>query len=158
MHGRDCGKTTWGVVVVFVLPILFCFQYIPISFQVLCIWLRSGRSTLWPQINHISQRWPHCHTCLKRSHAWRSCLKESRFHLSTKHQYVSQIRFTNKTQRQLCKRLGEPLIPFSWSCLVWKRVSLWMWSLGGSQQPFSCVLGHFQHGDKQTNERTTRWS
>ena len=60
----------------------------------------------------------------------------------------------NKTQRQLCKRLAGPFIPFSWSCLVWKRVSLWMWSLGGSQQPFSCVLGHFQHGDEQTNERT----
>ena len=31
-----------------------------------------------------------------------------------------------------------------------------MWPLGGSQQqPFSCVLGHFRHGDI---ERTTRWS
>ena len=60
----------------------------------------------------------------------------------------------NKTQRQLCKRLAGPLIPFSWSCLVWKRVSLWLWSLRGSQQPFSSVLGHFRHGDEQTNERT----
>ena len=24
----------------------------------------------------------------------------------------------NKTQRQLCKRLAGPFIPFSWSCLV----------------------------------------
>ena len=31
----------------------------------------------------------------------------------------------------------------------WKRVLLWMWSLGGSQQPFPCVLGHFQHGDDE---------
>ena len=59
----------------------------------------------------------------------------------------------NKTQRQLCKRLAGPFIPFSWSCLVWKRVLLWIWSLGGSQQPFFCVLGHFRHGDKRTNER-----
>ena len=41
-----------------------------------------------------------------------------------------------------------------WSYLVWKRVSLWMWSLGGSQQPFSCVLGHFRHGVKRTNEQS----
>ena len=34
-------------------------------------------------------------------------------------------------------------IPLSWSCLVWQRISLWMWYLGASQQPFSCVLGHF---------------
>ena len=61
----------------------------------------------------------------------------------------------NKTQRQLCKRLAGPFIPFSWSCLVWKRVSLWMWSLGGSQQPFSCVLGHFRHGDEESNNWTT---
>ena len=40
----------------------------------------------------------------------------------------------------------------------WKRVSLWMWSLGGSQQPFSCVLGHFRHVDEQTNKQPTRWS
>ena len=59
----------------------------------------------------------------------------------------------NKTQRQLCKRLAGPFIPFSWSCLVWKRVSLWLWSLGGSQQPFSSVLGHFRHGDDQMNEQ-----
>ena len=32
----------------------------------------------------------------------------------------------NKTQRQLCKRLAGPFIPFSWSCLVWKRVLLWI--------------------------------
>ena len=60
----------------------------------------------------------------------------------------------DKTQRQLCKRLAGLFIPFSWSCLVWKRVSLWLWSLGGSQQPFSSVLGHFRHGDEQTNKRT----
>ena len=59
----------------------------------------------------------------------------------------------NKTQRQLCKRLAEPFISFSWSCLVWKRVSLWMWSLGGRQQPFSCVLGNFRHGDKQPTKQ-----
>ena len=59
----------------------------------------------------------------------------------------------NKTQRQLCKRLAGPFIPFSWSCLVWKRVLLWIWSLGGSQQPFFCVLGHFRHGHEQTNNR-----
>ena len=58
-----------------------------------------------------------------------------------------------KTQCQLCKRLAGPFIPLSWSCLVWKRILLWMWSLGGRQQPFSCVLGHFRQGDKQTNEQ-----
>ena len=28
-----------------------------------------------------------------------------------------------------------------------------MWSLGHSQQPFFCVLGHFWHGDDQPNNR-----
>ena len=39
--------------------------------------------------------------------------------------------------------------------LVWfeKRVLFWIWSLGGSQQPFFCVLGHFRHGHEQTNNR-----
>ena len=57
----------------------------------------------------------------------------------------------NKTQCQLCKRLAGPFIPLSWSCLVWKRILLWLWSIGGRQQPFSCVLGHFRHGHEQTN-------
>ena len=35
-----------------------------------------------------------------------------------------------------------------------KEFHLLMWSLGGSQQPFSFVLGHFRRGDEQT----TRWS
>ena len=53
----------------------------------------------------------------------------------------------NKTQCHPCKDwLGQLfLIPG----LVWKRVSpfhRWMCSLSGSQQPFSCVLGHFRHG------------
>ena len=60
------------------------------------------------------------------------------------------IKTLNKTQRQLCKRLAGPFIPFFWYCLIWKRFSLWMWPLGSSQQPFSCVLGHFWHGDKQS--------
>ena len=60
----------------------------------------------------------------------------------------------NKTQCQLCKRLAGPFIPLSWSCLVWKRVSLWMWSLRGSQQTFFCVFGRFRHGDdKETNKQ-----
>ena len=34
-----------------------------------------------------------------------------------------------------------------------KGYHLWMWSLWGSQQPFSCVLGHFRHVDTQpTNQ------
>ena len=37
--------------------------------------------------------------------------------------------------------------------VVW--VSLWMWSLGGNQQPFSCVLGYLRYGDEQTNKQTT---
>ena len=40
------------------------------------------------------------------------------------------------------------------SFLVWKRVSLWIWSQGGSQQPFSSVFGHFRHGDEQTTIQT----
>ena len=67
--------------------------------------------------------------------------------------FLIPISTHNKTQRQLCKRLAGPLIPFSWSCLVWKRVSLWLWSLGGSQQPFSSVLGHFWNGDERTTEQ-----
>ena len=27
-------------------------------------------------------------------------------------------------------------------------------ALGGNQQPFSCVLGHFWHGDERTNKQT----
>ena len=35
--------------------------------------------------------------------------------------------------------------------LIWsgKRFHLWMWSLWDSEQPFSCVLGLFRHGDNQ---------
>ena len=33
-----------------------------------------------------------------------------------------------------------------------------MWSLGFIQQPFSCVLGHFRHGDEQTTKQPTGWS
>ena len=61
----------------------------------------------------------------------------------------------NKTQCQLCKRLTWPIIPHFWSG---KGYHLWMWSLRGSQQPFSCALGHFRHGDNQTNNQTTGWS
>ena len=32
----------------------------------------------------------------------------------------------NETQCQLYKRLAGQFIPPSWSCLVWKRHSLWM--------------------------------
>ena len=60
--------------------------------------------------------------------------------------------WVDKTQCQLCKRLAEPFIPLSWSCLVSKRVSLWMWSPGGSQQPFSCVLGPFSARSRPTNQ------
>ena len=49
------------------------------------------------------------------------------------------------------QKTGWTIHPFSWSCLVWKRVSLWTWSRGGSQQPFSWVLGHFWRGDKRPN-------
>ena len=51
------------------------------------------------------------------------------------------------------QKTGWTIHSFPWSYLVWKRVSLWMWSLGGSQHPFSCVLGHFRRGDDQTNEQ-----
>ena len=39
--------------------------------------------------------------------------------------------------------------------LVWsgKEYRLWMWSLWGSQQAFSCVLGLFRHGDNQTTTK-----
>ena len=38
----------------------------------------------------------------------------------------------------------------SGSDFVWKRVSPADLIIGGSQQPLSCVLGHFRHGDEQT--------
>ena len=41
-----------------------------------------------------------------------------------------------KTQCQLCKRLTWPIIPHSWSSMVWKRVSPWIWSLRRSQNPW----------------------
>ena len=50
---------------------------------------------------------------------------------------------------QIVYVLTGPIIPIFWPCLVWKRVSFWMWSLGDSQQPFSCVFSHFRHGDTQ---------
>ena len=56
------------------------------------------------------------------------------------------------------QKTGWTIHSSSWSCQVWKRVSLWMWSLRGCQQPFPCILCHFRQGDKQTNELTTRWS
>ena len=37
--------------------------------------------------------------------------------------------------------------------LVWNRVSA-MWLLGHSQQPFSCVLGHFCHCENWTHKQT----
>ena len=50
----------------------------------------------------------------------------------------------NKTQCQLCKRLAWQIIPHSWSCLVWKRVS-----------PLDVIIRvHFRYGDdEQTNNR-----
>ena len=39
-----------------------------------------------------------------------------------------------------------PITGLGWSK---NRYHLWMWALWGSQQPFSCVLGHFRHGDTQ---------
>ena len=41
------------------------------------------------------------------------------------------------------------------SGLAWsgKGYHLWMWSVRGSQQPFSCVLGHFRLGDNQMTKR-----
>ena len=48
---------------------------------------------------------------------------------------------------------ASPIIPHSWPGLVWKRVSPLDVITRGSQQPFSCVLDHFRHGDNQT----TNW-
>ena len=28
-----------------------------------------------------------------------------------------------------------------------------LWSLGDNEQPFSCVLGHFRHGDNRTTKQ-----
>ena len=50
------------------------------------------------------------------------------------------------------QKTGWTIFPLFWSGLVWKTVSPWIRSLRGSQQPFSCVLGHFWHGD---DKRTT---
>ena len=54
----------------------------------------------------------------------------------------------NKTQCQLCKRLAGPFIPLSWSG---KRVTLWMWSLGGSSNHFPVYWAIF---GMVTNKRT----
>ena len=78
------------------------------------------------------------------------CLSFWRILIEVSHQ---QNLVTNKTQCQLCKRLAAPIIHLSWSCLVWKRVSLWMSSLGAVNNH---VLGHFRHGDEQTNKQTNR--
>ena len=48
----------------------------------------------------------------------------------------------DKTQCLLCKRLVSPIIRHFWSGLVWKREPyIWVWSLGGSQQP--CCIRPF---------------
>ena len=52
------------------------------------------------------------------------------------------------------QKTGWTILSLSWSFLVWKRVSLWMWSLGGSQQPFFLCFGPFSTWWKP-NERTT---
>ena len=44
--------------------------------------------------------------------------------------------FHSDSQCQLCKRLTWPIIPHSWSSMVWKRVSPWIWSLRRSQNPW----------------------
>ena len=66
----------------------------------------------------------------------------------------------NKRKKQdpvsTMQKTGWTILSLSWSCLVWKRVSLWMWSLGGSQQLFSCVFGDFWHSDEQRNEQTNK--
>ena len=47
---------------------------------------------------------------------------------------------TNKTQCQPCKRLAWPIIPNSWSSLVWKRVSpMDVIALGQSTIIFLCI-------------------
>ena len=46
------------------------------------------------------------------------------------------------------KRLPGPIIPLSWPCLVWKRVSLWMGAVNNH------VLSHFRRCDEQTNDQT----
>ena len=41
-----------------------------------------------------------------------------------------------------------------WSGLEKGFTYLWMRSLGRSQNPLSCVFGHFWHGDEQTKKQT----
>ena len=62
----------------------------------------------------------------------------------------------NKTQRQLCKRLAGPFIPFSWSCLVWKKsFILDMITRGQSTTIFLCIgpFSAWSRTNKQTNNR-----
>ena len=58
----------------------------------------------------------------------------------------------NKTQCQICKRLAWPIIPHSWSGLVWKRVSsMDVITMGRSITIFLCI----RHGDNRPNNRPT---
>ena len=64
----------------------------------------------------------------------------------------------SKTQCQLAKDWLDH--SFLFTRLVWCGKGFpcgyWIWSQGGSQQPFSSVLGHFWHGDTQTNKRPNK--
>ena len=64
----------------------------------------------------------------------------------------------NKTQCQLCKRLAYPAFLIPSLVLSWKEYHIRMWSLWGSQQPFSCVFVRFRPGDNQMNNRTNNWT
>ena len=63
---------------------------------------------------------------------------------------------TNKTQCQPCKRLAWPIIPNSWSSLVWKRVSpMDVIALGQSTTIFLCITPFSVWW--QPNYQTTKW-
>ena len=72
---------------------------------------------------------------------------------------IHSDRYQNKTECQLCKRLVGPIIPLYWPGVVWsvKGFHLWMWSLGGIQQPFFVCIWPFSAW-WHPNNRTTGWS
>ena len=70
------------------------------------------------------------------------------------------VKWKQKEQDTVSTMQKTGLTNFS-SFLVWSGLEkghLWMWSLWGTQEPFSYALSYIRHADNQTNNQTTGWS
>ena len=67
-------------------------------------------------------------------------------------QFLDHLTVITRPSASYAKDWLDHSLPFP--CLVWsgKGFHFGCDHSGGYQQPFSCVLGHFWHGDEQTNK------